>query len=167
MVFWVPRTSQGTAAPFRLLELLQGPRRCLAHSDDGLEGGGQGLHCLRPVQVRPLPLATPPVIRKHSAGTQVIWPHASMCSHRTKIHPFGRFRRGREAHSPPVFTAPLLPGEHLPVYRGSAGTVTQPNPIHPKGTDPKQSQLKLLQVSIKNFPEECSLFRKLGPGSRF
>lgn len=57
-------------------------------------------------------------------------------------------------------------GEHLPTHGVRLAPTFEANPVHPKSTNPKASQLKLLQISIKTFRKECTLSKKSVPRSQ-
>lgn len=57
-------------------------------------------------------------------------------------------------------------GEHLPTHGVQLAPTFEANPVNPKSTNPRASQLKLLQISIKTFQKECTLSKKSVPRSQ-
>lgn len=57
-------------------------------------------------------------------------------------------------------------GEHLPTHGVRLAPTFEANPVNPKSTNPRASQLKLLQISIKTFRKECTLSKKSVPRSQ-
>ena len=85
------------------------------------------------------------------------------------VNPSSSLQQTRERHwgSPSPSSFPGLSsslGEHLPTHGVRLAPTFEANPVNPKSTHPKASQLKLLQISIKTFRKTCTLSKKSVPG---